>query len=52
MFDIEIILRAVKAGYRIQEFPIEWTADLDSRLSLSRMPGHIIADLLKIRKMI
>jgi glycosyltransferase involved in cell wall biosynthesis len=50
MFDIEIILRAVKRGYRIQEFPIEWTADLDSRLLLSRMPGRVIAELYQIRK--
>ncbi len=50
MFDIEIILQAVKKGYRIQEFPIEWTADLDSRLSLSRMPWRLITELYQIRK--
>ncbi|MBN1456298.1 MAG: glycosyltransferase, partial [Sedimentisphaerales bacterium] len=33
MFDIEIILRAQKKGFRIGEFPIEWTCDPDSRLS-------------------
>ncbi|MFC1555210.1 glycosyltransferase, partial [candidate division KSB1 bacterium] len=32
LFDVEIILRAQKHGYRIKEFPVEWTADPDSRL--------------------
>lgn len=50
MFDIEIILRAVKADYRIQEFPIEWTADLDTRLSLSRIPWRLITELYQIKK--
>ena len=36
MFDIEIILRARKAGYQIGEFAVEWTCDTDSRLSVSR----------------
>ncbi|MCK5465101.1 MAG: glycosyltransferase, partial [Bacteroidales bacterium] len=36
LFDVEIILRAREKGYRIMEFPIEWTTDPDSRLSVSR----------------
>ena len=34
MFDIEIILRAMTAGYRITEFPVNWTPDPDSRLKI------------------
>lgn len=32
MFDIEIILRAKKEGFRISSFPIEWKADKISKL--------------------
>lgn len=49
MFDIEIILRAQKEGYRIKEFPIEWTCDLDSRLKLSRTPWPVIFELRAIK---
>ncbi len=49
MFDIEIILRALHKGYRIAEFPIEWTCDPDSRLSVTRSPWHIVRELLAIK---
>ncbi|MBN2000228.1 glycosyltransferase [candidate division KSB1 bacterium] len=50
MFDIEIIVRALKANYRIKEFPIQWSADPDSRLSLSHTPFDIIDELRNIKK--
>jgi len=50
MFDIEIILRAAKKGYRIGEFPVEWACDLDSRLSVARTPWPVLWDLHRIRR--
>jgi len=50
MFDIEIILRAQKQGYKIREFPIEWVCDLDSRLRLSRTPWPVIWELRAIKR--
>jgi dolichyl-phosphate beta-glucosyltransferase len=50
MFDIEIIIRAQKEGYRIKEFPINWSCDRDSRLSPTRSSWRILKDLLQIRK--
>lgn len=50
MFDIEIILRAVKAGYKIKEFPITWTADLDSRLSPASSVFQVLSELGKIKR--
>jgi dolichyl-phosphate beta-glucosyltransferase len=50
MFDVEVILRAQKAGYRIKEFPIEWTCDPDSRLSLTRVPWPVLSELRAIRR--
>lgn len=52
MFDIEIILRAHKQGYRIKEFPVEWTCDLDSRLSLTHTPWPVISELRAIKRAI
>ncbi len=52
MFDIEIILRACKQGYRIKEFPVEWTCDLDSRLSLTHTPWPVISELRAIKRAI
>jgi dolichyl-phosphate beta-glucosyltransferase len=50
MFDIEIILRAAKKGYRIGEFPVQWACDLDSRLSVTRTPWPVLWDLRRIRR--
>ncbi|MBN1509017.1 MAG: glycosyltransferase [Sedimentisphaerales bacterium] len=50
MFDIEIILRAAKKGYRIGEFPVQWACDLDSRLSVTRTPWPVLWDLHRIRR--
>ena len=50
MFDIEIILRAVRKGYRIAEFPVEWSCDPDSRLSVARTPWPLLAELYQLKR--
>jgi dolichyl-phosphate beta-glucosyltransferase len=50
MFDIEIILRAVRKGYRIGEFPVEWVCDPDSRLSVTRTPWPVLVELHKLTR--
>jgi len=50
LFDIEIILRAAKAGYRICEFPITWSSDPDSRLSLCKMPVSLFRELIILKR--
>ena len=50
MFDVEIILRAQKQGYKIKEFPIEWTCDRDSRLSPTRSLWRIVLELIAIKR--
>jgi len=50
IFDIEIILRARKEGYRIQEFPIDWTCDRDSRLSPTRSSWRVLSELITIKR--
>jgi dolichyl-phosphate beta-glucosyltransferase len=51
-FDIEIILRALKEGYRIKEFPLNWTCDSDSRLSPSRSLWCILSELITIKRIL
>jgi dolichyl-phosphate beta-glucosyltransferase len=50
MFDIEIILRALRHGFRIEEFPVEWTCDRDSRLGIRRSAPSVLRDLLRLRR--
>lgn len=50
MFDVEIILRALRRGYRIEEFPVEWSCDPDSRLSVARSPWRILRELLALKR--
>jgi dolichyl-phosphate beta-glucosyltransferase len=51
-FDIEIIMRAQIEGYRIREFPIDWTCDRDSRLSPTRSSWRVLSELLRIRRVL
>ena len=48
-FDIEIILRARRAGYKIKEFPVRWTCDPDSRLSVVRSVWYVPRELWHIK---
>jgi len=51
LFELEIILKATRRGYRIEEFPVEWTCDLDSRLHPGAQAGNIARELFEIRAM-
>ncbi len=50
MIDIEVILRALKCGYTIKEFVIDWTCDPDSRVKPAHESLKIINELNKIRR--
>jgi dolichyl-phosphate beta-glucosyltransferase len=50
MFDIEVILRAQRGGYRIKEFPVEWVCDVDSRLSVVRTGLPVLRELITIKR--
>lgn len=49
MFDVEILSLARRMGYRIQEVPIRWCDDGDSRLELVRGNLRNMRDLFRIR---
>jgi dolichyl-phosphate beta-glucosyltransferase len=48
VFDLEVILRARRAGYRIEEFPVEWRTDPDSRLHPARALPGLIGEYVKL----
>jgi hypothetical protein len=50
LFDLEIILRAKKAGARILEFPVTWSCDPDSRLRPGKTAIMTIRELRSIRR--
>lgn len=49
MFDIEIILRALRKQYRILEFPVLWSNDADTRYDPVKGTIRNLRELLKIR---
>jgi dolichyl-phosphate beta-glucosyltransferase len=49
MFDVEILLLAQRLGLRVQEIPIRWHDDADSRLELVRGNLRNVRDILRIR---
>jgi len=51
LFELEVLLRALKKRYRIEEFPVEWTCDLDTRLRPGNHAAGVAKELLSIRSM-
>jgi dolichyl-phosphate beta-glucosyltransferase len=49
MFDVEILAIAQRLGYRIQQVPVRWRDDADSRLELFSGNLRNLADIFKIR---
>jgi dolichyl-phosphate beta-glucosyltransferase len=48
-FDVEAILIAIQLGYVVCEMPVRWSNDPASRVTLSRHPAQMLADLWRIR---
>ena len=49
MFDVEILVLARRLGYRIQQVPIRWRDDGDSRLALFSGNLRNVVDIFRIR---
>jgi len=50
LFDVEMLLRAVRHGYRVREFPIEWSCDRDSRITFRRSSWPILQEIFAVRR--
>jgi glycosyltransferase involved in cell wall biosynthesis len=48
-FDTELLIVAEKNGYRINEIPVEWTDDPDSRVKIVKTASDDMKGLLRIR---
>ena len=48
LFDLDITLLAQSQGHKVCEFPIEWTCDLDSRLSANRHTAEILREIREL----
>ncbi len=49
MFDIELILRAKKEKYKMTQFPVRWSNDMDTKFNPLTGSIRNIKDLLKIK---
>lgn len=47
-FDVEVLLRARRLGFRIGEVPVVWTDDANSRIRIVRDSLSMLGDLLRI----
>jgi dolichyl-phosphate beta-glucosyltransferase len=52
MFELEILMRAVRAGFKIEEFPVHWACDLDTRLRPGLDAAGVWKELLQVRKIV
>jgi hypothetical protein len=42
----------LKRGYRIEEFPVEWTCDLDTRLRPGSDMAKVLKEIFEVRSII
>jgi dolichyl-phosphate beta-glucosyltransferase len=49
LFELEVLLRALKRGYRVEEFPVEWTCDPDTRLRPGSDAGKVLKEMFEVR---
>ena len=50
LFEIEIILKALARGLVLEEFPVTWTCDLDTRLRPGPEALGILGELVAVRR--
>jgi dolichyl-phosphate beta-glucosyltransferase len=48
-YDVELLYRARRSGYRICEIPVRWINSDTTRVSVLRDPARMFVDVLKIR---
>jgi dolichyl-phosphate beta-glucosyltransferase len=48
-FDVEVLYRARKRGYRIAEVPVRWFDSIPSRISPLRHSAEALVDIVRIR---
>lgn len=51
-FDVEVLLRARRLGYRMAQVPVQWSNSPDSRVRMVRDAARMLLDVLKIRRLV
>lgn len=49
-FDVEVLYIARRRGYKVQELPVPWVYNAESKVKILKDLRHVIADLVKIRR--
>jgi hypothetical protein len=49
-FDVELLLRARAAGYRIVEVPINWTEQAGGKVGIFRHGPRMALEILRVRR--
>jgi dolichyl-phosphate beta-glucosyltransferase len=52
LFELEILLRALKKGCYVEEFAVEWTCDLDTRLRAGIDAAKVLKEMFQVRSVI
>lgn len=52
MFDLEVLIRARERGLRVEEFPVRWACDPDSRLRPSRIVHRSLGELIMLKRIL
>lgn len=51
-FELELLMKAKRRGLRIEEFPVHWSCDLDTRLRPTRQSLAVWKELWRVRKVL
>lgn len=52
VFELEIILKALRRGFRVEDFPVTWTCDPDTRLRPASQSRAVLLELLSVRRIV
>jgi len=52
LFELEIILKALRRGLRIEEFPMTWTCDPDTRVWPAAQARTVVRELFALRRVL
>ena len=52
LFEFEVILKALQKGLAVEEFPVTWTCDLDTRVRPASQAVPLLKEFFAVRKII
>jgi len=49
-FDVEILYKAIKKGYKVKEIPVKWYNFEESKVSILKAPFNMLKEIIKIKR--